>query len=119
MFWLLLGLLVTCALCSWLRSGSSLAQSASNAFESSLLLLGGADAGDGDETRTPSSSRALPRKARPPARAFRGHSQPLGPVKRKRITPFIAKKVGSLHRWRCAACGELLTEDFEIDHHIS
>ena len=41
------------------------------------------------------------------------------PVKRKRVTPFVAKKVGALYSWRCAACGELLTEDFEVDHHIS
>ena len=78
------------------------------------------DEGDDDNVApgTPSSI-AAPRRGRPPARGVARYPQPIGPVKRKRITPFIAKRVGSLHRWRCAACGELLTEDFEVDHHLS
>ena len=40
------------------------------------------------------------------------------PTKRKRVTPFVAKKVAARQQWRCAMCGELLLEDFEVDHHI-
>ena len=37
-------------------------------------------------------------------------------TRRKRITPFQAKRVAARQKWRCAMCGELLTEDFECDH---
>ena len=37
-------------------------------------------------------------------------------TRRKRITPFQAKRVAAKQRWRCAMCGELLQEDFEVDH---
>ena len=36
--------------------------------------------------------------------------------RRKRVTPFISKKVAARQEFRCAMCGELLQEDWEIDH---
>ena len=39
MLWLLLGLLVACWLCAWLKPGTDLASSAARAFDSSVLLL--------------------------------------------------------------------------------
>ena len=110
MFWLLLGLLLVLALCSWWRPDSALAMSAARAFDSSIYLLGRGD----DVPYLP-----MPRPERLAPRALERYKTPSAPVKRKRITPFIGKKVAAMHKWRCAACGELLTEDFEVDHHIS
>ena len=36
--------------------------------------------------------------------------------RRKRVTPFIWKKLAARQEFRCAMCGELLQEDWEIDH---
>ena len=39
--------------------------------------------------------------------------------RRKRATPFISKKVAARQEFRCAMCGDLLQEDWEIDHVLS
>ena len=41
------------------------------------------------------------------------------PTKRKRVTPFISKKIAARQKFRCAMCKELLLEYWEIDHIIS
>ena len=109
--WFLL-VLLACWLCTRFAPNSEVAKSAARAFDSSVLMLGRGGGDDDDEAPIPLSRLISPgtggRRKTPNAR-----------VKRKRVTPFVAKKVGALHKWRCAACGELLTEDFEVDHHIS
>ena len=122
MFWIwLLLVLVACCLCTWLAPNSEVAKSAARAFESSVFMLGrGGD--DKDEVPMPERTRSggssgVPSQRSPP-RTLEGKT-PSVRVKRKRVTPFIAKKVGALYAWRCADCGELLQEDYEIDHHIS
>ena len=47
---------------------------------------------------------------------FSGVDQSRVSPRRKRITPFQAKRVAARQKWRCAMCNELLTEDFECDH---
>ena len=114
MLWFLLLLMAVIASCSWLSPGSNLNLSAGRALDSTAATLsqGGEDGDEDDAPRHPAPERTPPRAV---AR-YKTHS---APVKRKRVTPFVAKKVGALYSWRCAACGELLTEDFEVDHHIS
>ena len=121
--WLLL-VMAACCLCTWLAPKSELANSAVRAFDNSVLILtrGGGD--DDDEVRLPERARSrgssrVPCPKRSPPVTGERYKTPSARVKRKRVTPFIAKKVGALYAWRCAACGELLTEDFEVDHHIS
>ena len=114
MLWFLLMLIGAIALCSWLSPpGSNLNRAAWQAFDSTVATLsqGGGDDSDDDVPRHPASGRS-------PPRAVESYKTPSGLVKRKRVTPFVAKKVGALYSWRCAACGELLTEDFEVDHHL-
>ena len=122
-FWLLL-VMFACCLCAWLAPKSELANSAARVFDSSVLMLsrGGGD-DDDDALRVAaqaSSSQGSSRVSRPErSPTLERYKTPSARVKRKRVTPFIAKKVGALYAWRCAACGELLTEDFEVDHRIS
>ena len=116
MLWFLLLLMAVIAICSWFSPGSNLNLSAWQALDSTVAALSQDGGEDGDENddapRHPAPERS------PPRAVTRYHTRSV-PIKRKRVTPFIAKKVGALYSWRCAACGELLTEDFEVDHQIS
>jgi hypothetical protein len=51
-----------------------------------------------------------------PVESFLVRGQSRVATRRKRITPFQAKRVAERQQWRCAMCGELLQEDFEVDH---
>ena len=114
MFWLLLCLLLACAVCSWLCPSNKIAVSAVRALDSSINLLSrGYMAEDDDAPRHPPDQRA------PLLRDVASCKTHGLPVKRKRVTPFVSKKVAAMYKWRCAACSELLTEDFEVDHHVS
>ena len=115
MFWFLLLLITSFAICSWLSPNSGLSHSAWQAFNSTVSILS-RDEDDTDERhRSVAEPLGVPLTV---PRQRRDAAAPTSPRKRRRITPFVAKKVAALHKWRCAACGELLTEDFEIDHHI-
>lgn len=37
-------------------------------------------------------------------------------AKRKRVSPFISRRIAATQGFRCAMCRELLQEDWEIDH---
>ena len=117
MVWLWLALqLAIAAACSWLGPGSNLHRSAWRAFHSSVTLFSQGDDDDGTPERTPhgTSRRAATREPHQEGRGAGGprHVAP----RRKRITPFQAKRVAARQHWRCAMCGELLQEDFECDH---
>ena len=112
MLWFLLLLMAVIAMCSWFSRGCHLNLSAWRALDSTVATLSQGGGEDGDAPRYPAAERS-------PPRAVERCKAPSMPVKRKRVTPFVAKKVGALYSWRCAACGELLTEDFEVDHHQS
>ena len=115
--WLLI-VLVACGLCAWLAPNTEIAKSAAEALDSSVFLLG-RFGGDDDERIPSRRASCAPSPQRLPSVIGVRQQTPSAPVKRKRVTPFVAKRVASLYKWRCAACGELLTEDFEVDHHIS
>ena len=87
---------------------------AARAFESSVRLLS-------EEAPPPYARTALsPRGPEPKSGALKLGGAPVThpriSAKRKRITPFQAKRVAARQKWRCAMCNELLTEDFECDH---
>ena len=131
MLWFLLVLLLVCAACSWLHPHSALAKSAVRAFDNSVWLLsqGAEDVDEDDDSpRTPPRARHVPR---PPPRqrtASReaGHGVSPTSVRRRRCTPFQAKRIAAAQGWRCACgCvdpddpqrrGLLLDESYEIDH---
>ena len=121
--WLLM-LLVAGGLCAWLApSSSEVAKSAAQALDSSVFLLSRFGGGDDDSVRVPERVHSrrpswAPSPQRLPSVIGVQQQTPSALVKRKRVTPFVTKRVASLYKWRCAACGELLTEDFEIDHHV-
>ena len=121
MFWLLIFLLLACALCSWLRPDSGLAQSAARAFDSTVGLLSQHSTdGHYDEELRPPPRPPPPRQRVPSLRAA-----PTA-ARRRRCTPFQAKRIAAAQGWRCACgCvdpsdpqgrGYLLDESFEIDH---
>ena len=121
MFWFLVILIAAVAICSRFSApDSSLNRSAWRALDSAVTMLS-RDGYEEDECTLQRSSFAAARTTgdRDAAKEPRLSTQNRAATKRKRVTPFVAKKVGALHKWRCAACGELLTEDFEVDHHIS
>ena len=128
MFWLLLWLIAAVAICSWLSPpGSSVNRSAWQALDSTVALLsqarGDEDEHDGDcvperakrVKACPSSIRGFTQE---PHREPSGARHNRAVARRKRITPFQTKRVAAKQRWRCAMCGELLQEDFEVDHII-
>ena len=129
--WLLLVLIAAVAICPWLSPpGSSLNRSAQQALDSTVALLCQAS-GDEDEDNDNRCRKLAKRVAARPLSApgsFRGSGPELPgtgatrqnrtATRRKRITPFQAKRVAAKQRWRCAMCGELLQEDFEVDHII-
>ena len=66
MFWLLLGLLVACWLCAWLKPGTDLASSAARAFDRSVLLLnrGGTDPAMSDDSNEDDEDASYRRRVR-------------------------------------------------------
>ena len=129
MVWLLLGLLLVCALCSWLRPDSNLARSAAHALDTSVWMFS-----QGVEDEVEVEDDDLPRPPRAVATARRqrapspgaGHGAAPTATRRRRCTPFQAKRIAAAQAWRCACgCvdpndpqrrGYLLDESFEIDH---
>jgi hypothetical protein len=121
--WFLITLLCVIAVCNWFGPGTALERSATQALDSAIHVLS-----QGDDDEVPQSATAtLGRGAPSPTDHRTGARNPHRPggvpsgtpstaPKRKRITPFVAKKVAARQRWRCAMCGELLSEDYEIDH---
>ena len=123
--WYLLVLILALILCSQYAPHSAIAQSAQDAFDSSVLALSGFDdcSLDDEEEYLPAS--AAPRKGRATGAATAPSE---GRQKRKRVTPFQAKMVAASQDWRCG-CGCRDPEDaggrgfqldanFEIDHRI-
>ena len=109
--WYLLALLLAMILCSRYAPHSVIARSTRDAFESSVLALSGTEGcgvDDDEEYRHPAPPVAAERRTTAGA-----------PTKRKRVTPFTSKKVASRQGFKCAMCGELLSEDWEIDHIVS
>ena len=129
MLCLLLGLLLVCALCSWLRPDSAVARSAARAFDSSVWMFSQGVEDDDDEDDLPRPPRvvATPRRLPPRQRTPSPGAAPTA-ARRRRCTPFQAKRIAAAQGWRCACgCvdpgdpqrrGYLLDESYEIDHRI-
>ena len=137
MVWLLLGLLLACALCSWLRPDSALARSAARAFDNSVWMFSQGvedEIDEGDDLPRPPRVVASPRRLpRPPLRRCTPspsaeHRVAPTAARRRRCTPFQAKRIAAAQEWRCACgCvdpsdpqrrGYLLDESYEIDHRV-
>ncbi len=128
MSWFLLMLIAAIAICSWLSPpGSSLNRSAQQALDSTVAVLSQASGDDEDDGhhvyrragRVETGPFSTPGFFREPGRKLPGAGaagQSRVATRRKRITPFQAKRVAAKQKWRCAMCSELLQEDFEVDH---
>ena len=100
--------------CAWFAPESTLGESAARVLNSSSVLMASRvedsdhyeEEDEGEEVWAP-SRRARQFKSLPTA------------LKRKRVTPFVSKKIAARQKFRCAMCGELLQEDWEIDHVLS
>lgn len=110
---LLLGVLL---LCSCLAPYGELQKSAVRALESGALMVARFEPQDDEAGDAPKHEEV--RTTPPPP--FAAERRTAGaPTKRKRVTPFISKKVAARQGFKCAMCGELLQEDWEIDHIVS
>ena len=135
MVWLLLGLLLACALCSWLRPNSALARSAARAFDNSVWMFSQGvedEVDEDDDLPRPPHVVATPRRLPQPPPRQRTPSPGAGygvvptAARRRRCTPFQAKRIAAAQDWRCACgCvdpsdpqrrGYLLDASYEIDH---
>jgi len=111
-------LLAIALLCAWFAPDSRLGESCARALESHVVAMRHFGPGDlEDEERHPLAQFEVDRM--PPRRAARRSATGAAVTaahRRKRVTPFISKKVAARQEFRCAMCGELLQEDWEIDH---
>ena len=115
MIWWLLVLMGIVLLCAWLAPSKTLRDSALQALDSSVLCgLGGLDT---EETEAEESAPApFQRRHEVVVPQTSGASTS---TRRKRVTPFISKKIAAGQQFRCAMCKKLLQEDWEIDHIVS
>lgn len=111
-------LLAVALLCAWLAPDSRLGESCARALESHVVAM--RHFGHGDLDDEAENSLAQFELDRMPPRHVATRAATGAAVtaahKRKRVTPFISKKVAARQEFRCAMCGELLQEDWEIDH---
>ena len=105
--------LAVALLCACLTPNKTLRESALQALDSGMLC--GMDGLDAEETEV--AERAAAPLQRRLEVSSRTSASPA--TKRRRVTPFISKKVAARQQFRCAMCGELLQEDWEVDHIVS
>jgi hypothetical protein len=126
--WYLLALILALILCSKYAPHSAIARSAQDAFDSSVLELSASDdcSPDDEGEHLPASmARRKVRATSAPTAPREGWATGAptasseGRHKRKRVTPFISKKVAASQQFKCAMCGKLLQEDWEVDHIVS
>ena len=108
--------LAVALLCACLAPNKTLRESALQDLDSSLLCgLGGLDT---EETGAEEEA-AAPFQRRREGREVSSHPAASTSKKRRRVTPFISKQNAARQQFRCAMCGELLQEDWEVDHVLS
>ena len=96
MFWLLLGLLLVCALCSWFLPDSPVARSAARAFDTSVLLL---SSDDGLQPRRAVAASKPRREARRcDDRCEEEEASDAVPGEANRRSPRSAAQIHSLHQ---------------------
>ena len=108
-FVILLVVLVVCAL-SKPGGYGPLRDAALRAFDNGINILSYDARSDNDvvETASRSSTKTIAQRPRP-------HETR---TMRKRVSNHISREVASRQKFRCAACNEMLTSDWEIDHVI-
>ena len=129
MLWWLLVIMAIVLLCSCLNPRHELRESAIRALDASVMACRFEPPADDDvwnrKARTPRSearrntSASASKHVRGAAPLQRPHEvipQSSTAARRKRVTPFISKRIAARQRFRCAMCGELLQEDWEVDH---
>ena len=119
----MLGLLLVCALCSWARPDGALARSAARAFDNSVWLF--SQGVEDEEVDEDDDLPWSPPRQRTPSPGTEHGVAPTA-ARRRRCSPFQAKRIAAAQGWRCACgCvgpsdplrrGLLLDESFEIDH---
>ena len=114
-------LLAIALLCAWFAPDSKLGESCARALESHVVATKHFGHGNlEDQEGDPPAQFELDRRpTRQVARRDATGAAATAAHKRKRVTPFISKKVAARQEFRCAMCGELLQEDWEIDHVLS
>ncbi len=108
--WLFVMLLVVFVVCALAKPGgySPLREAALRAFDNGINVLS-YDVRSNDIDEPPSRSSTKTTAQRP-------HSQ--ATPKRRRVTNHMSREVAARQHFRCAACNEMLTSDWEIDHVI-
>ena len=135
MIWWLLVIMAMVLLCSCVNPRNELMESAIRALDASVMAGRFEPPFDDDvvwnrKSQTPTlraeagrntSPSKHVRDAAPLQRRHEVSSRTSGAStsKRKRVTPFISKKIAARQQFRCAMCGELLQEDWEIDHIVN
>lgn len=132
MIWWLFVLMAIVLLCSCLNARNELRESAIRALDASVMAGRFEPPADDDvwnrkaRTRPPRAEagrNTSPSKHGPDAAPLqRPHEvipQSSTATRRKRVTPFISKKIAARQQFRCAMCGEILQEDWEVDHVLS
>ena len=109
-------LLAVALLCAYLAPNNTLRESALQALDSSLLCsLGGFDTEETDVEE----EAAAPFQRRREGREVSSRPVASMSMKRRRVTPFISNKMAARQKLKCAMCGKLLQEDWEVDHIVS
>ena len=107
----LLVFLAAVLLCAWLSPSKKLRESALQALESSLRCGPDNSLDDAEHIENAETAAAAPQR--------RSEVSPTS-TKRKRVTPFISKKVAASQQFKCAMCGKPFQEDlWEVDHIVS
>ena len=111
----LLVFLAAVLLCAWLSPNKKLRESALQALDSSLRC--GLDSLDAEHIENAETAAVHLQRRREVS--SRSSAVPTSTTKRKRVTPFISKKVAASQQFKCAMCMKLLQEDWEVDHIVS
>ena len=106
-FAMLFIIFLVCSLAKPGRYTNSLYDAASRAFDNGINIMSyDTRYGDIDRPQSPSTTKIIAQ--RPQAKR----------TKRQRVSNHISREVASRQKFKCAACGELLTSDWEVDHVI-
>ena len=108
--WCMFLLFCVLCICSHLApEGSSFRNSAVDALDSAARLWGHGPDYVAPRMQHPNSYN------KPAALSVSEPGRGTG-ARRKRVSPFISRKIAAAQSFRCAICSELLQEDWEIDH---
>ena len=110
--WFFVMLLIVFVVCSLAKPGrnSSLRDAAMRAFDTGINILSSDVRTDDDDYIAPPPPRSSNKNI---VQRPHGHVKP---TQRKRVSNHVSREVAARQNFRCAACNEMLTSDWEIDH---